>query len=187
MKDRPLIRSPPRRIGCDEQPIGSRKRGVFRFVNGIVCYKSNIEVLVFCKGRKRRSKVHESIRNVKGEYASRRKMAAIDSDSLAGQEVHRNRIARECVDRKNIEVLWRFVFESQSSVAQCDAGLRGTVGEVGELPLRDVNNLGVYFVITHLSSGFAIGGNNTGAEPDDTDGKRFLKALALPRNRKADP
>ena len=144
-------------------------------------------MLAFRNGRKRSSKVHELIRNVKGQYPSRRKMAAIDSDSLAGQEVHRNRITRECVDHKNIEVLWRFVFESQSSIAKCDAGLCGTVGEVSELPLGDVNNLGVYFIKTHLSSGFTIGGNNTGAEPDDTDGKRLFKALALQRNGKADP
>ena len=76
-----------------------------------------------------RRKIDVPVRDVKCEYAVRRKVAPVKRQGLRGQQMDRDGVAREGIDDQNIELLRRFlrasdVRASPSTISTCAAESR---------------------------------------------------------------
>src|SRR2546423_14459392 len=81
--------------------------------------------------RHHRDQVEEAVRDVEGDDAVGLHMPEIDPERLARDEMHRDRVAREGVDREHVEVLRRLAPEGQARVDERDIDGPRAGAEVG--------------------------------------------------------
>src|SRR5581483_9183437 len=93
--------------------------------------------------------------------------------SASRDEVHRNRIAGECVDHEHIEALRRLALETQARIAQCDLDGGVAVGEIAELAACDRRHSGIDVVEPVHVALRTPHGQRARTEADHTDAQRL--------------
>src|SRR5215510_15112777 len=99
-------------------------------------------------------------------------MAKVDGECLRGQEMYRDRIARERIDRQHVEPLRRLALERQAGVAEHDLDLRRRVREIRELVSRELDHLRVDLVDAERVARAALRSEPAGTETDHPDPHR---------------
>src|ERR1700722_20066387 len=113
-------------------------------------------------------------------------MFEIEFKALAGQQMHRNCVAAECVKNQKIELhIGRFALDGESAVTKNDLRVSWIVREKRETRLRQPHDIGVDFVETELIGRSAVSAQYAGAQTDDANGHRRLSFLHC-ANRAAD-
>src|SRR5690348_2487817 len=96
-------------------------------------------------------------------------MALVYQKGLAGEQMHRDRVAVEGVEGQEIKVLRGLVLQGQSGIAQNNAHLAGRLLEVGKMSLGEPGHVGIDLVKADLVAGLGIGGEGSSSKPDDSD------------------
>src|SRR5712671_7940356 len=104
-------------------------------------------------------------------------MAQIQRESLARQQMYRNRIPGKRVDRQNVELLRLLILQGNARVSQDNVDPRGRVAEIAERTLRDGNNLRIDFVKAKIIAGLSVSRQRTNAQPYRADAFRVRAAM----------
>src|SRR2546425_7776667 len=109
------------------------------------------------------------IRDVNGDDAIGIHVPFIEREGLASQQMHRNGVAAECVQRQQVETLRPLPFEGKPGVAQDDFYTARAVGQILEPRSGKAADFRVNFVDAQGISGSTVSRARAGAEPDQTD------------------
>src|SRR3954467_11443370 len=143
-----------------------------------------MRALLLGDARDDRDEVEEAVRDMERDDAVALHVLEIDAERLAGDEVHRDGVARESVDREHVEVLRRLSLEREPRIAQRNLDLRRAVGEEAELLPRELHHARVNVVEAVDVAGPAVRRDGSGAQTDDADADRA--ALVARFDRDAD-
>ena len=84
----------------------------------------------------------------------------VNREGLFRQEMHRDRVAAESVEREEIEVLWllarEFILHLEAGVAHDNVEFCGALFEVGERIAGEFFDGGVDFVEANVVAGFGV-------------------------------
>src|ERR1700687_3556464 len=96
-------------------------------------------------------------------------MSPIERQSLGGQQVQRNRIARKGIDDEHVKSLWRLRGERSACVALHDGYTRARIANVGKNVARDWCDRRVDLVELDLISWTSIRGDRPCPQADHAD------------------
>ena len=89
--------------------------------------------------------------------------------SFARQQMDRNRIAGECIDRQDIEALHRLAFQRQACIAHGDFDLARCVFQIGEIRIGNLQHDRIDFVDVDRIAGAPVTGKSASAKADHAD------------------
>ena len=135
-----------------------------------------------------RPQVEDPVADVDGQCPVRADPVEEHLDALAGQDVHRDRVGAEGVQRHQVEGASRLLLHRQPAVAHDHVDVRVGVAEVGE-PARvlgDAGDDGVDLVEADAGHVGAVGRDGAGAQADDgevvgCDGSTSRRRTVRPR------
>ena len=106
---------------------------------------------------------------MEGDHAVGVHVPQVGTEGFRRDQVDRNRVTREGVDRQQVEVLRWLAFQRKPRVAQHGLDMSVAVGEVGEFGPGDPDHRGIDVVEAPDVASCAIDGERSGPQPDDAD------------------
>src|SRR6185436_8035508 len=98
----------------------------------------------------------------------------VQLESLNGEQMDRNRIARKRIHREQAEVLSRFALEPQARIAQHDVEVRQTVVQEAELRLGEVQDQRIDLIVTDAIAGSAEYSQSSSTQTNDIEVHRAV-------------
>ena len=152
----------------EQDPVAAASR---RFL-AVVSDEHRVEPLRVGELLHDRGEIEVAVGDVEGDDSARLDVPAVDRERLGRDEVDRYGVAREGIDRQYVEALWCFAFQVQARVAERDLDGRVALADEGEVMFRDADHGGVDIVKAIDVALAAVGGDRSGAQPDDADLQR---------------
>ena len=112
---------------------------------------------MFCEVHDHRFEIQAPIGDMHGNDAVGFHVSLVNHERFPRQQMDRDRVAVERIERKQIEILRRLAFQREPRVAESDLRLRRTIGQEGEPDVRQSLHFGIDFVNVNVISRPRVG------------------------------